>query len=77
MTTKMNVVITIPGPMDSKELYRELSQHDASVSVTDLETEVYVKLTIDIRESVIEDVLQLCHKYGGKDLQVQAKEVVA
>lgn len=74
MTTKMNVFITLPGGTDSRALYEELKAY--KVNVTDLEKKVFVYTTVDIREPIIEYVLQACYKYGGPEIKVEAKSEV-
>lgn len=68
MNTKMKVQITIDGGIDSHELHQDLSQYYASTFNVGDKTIVHV--TIDIRESIIEDVLAICNKYG--DCEVKA-----
>ena len=48
MQTKMNVYITIPAGIRSRELYERLQPFKANV--TDMGDKVYVYMTIDIRE---------------------------
>lgn len=74
MTTKMNVFIKIPGRIDSKKLYDGIKCYHANV--TDLGVKTLVYVTIDVREPVIEYILQTCYKYGGADIKVDAKMVV-
>lgn len=71
MQTKMNVYITIPAGIRSRELYERLQPFKANV--TDMGDKVYVYMTIDIREDVIEKVLTICHEYG--DCSVDAHMV--
>lgn len=71
---KMTVFITIPGKVDSEALYNELKMY--KVNVTDLEVKTLVYTTIDIREPIIEYIIQACYKYGGSEIKVDAKRVV-
>lgn len=67
MQTKMKIVITIKGAIDSIKLYKELSPY--SFNVTDMLDKTLVYATIDIRESIIEEVLKICNLYGECDVE--------
>lgn len=69
MNTKMSVLVTIPGAIDSLELYEDIKQYGASV--TDMGDKTLVLVTIDIRENAIEHILAACHKYNP-DCEVNA-----
>lgn len=69
MNTKMSVLVTIPGAIDSKELYEDIKQFGCNV--TDLGDKTLVYATIDIRNSAIEYIMTACHKYNP-DCEVKA-----
>lgn len=75
MQTKMNVIITIKGEIDSVKLYKELSFYN--LNVTDMLDKTFVYATIDIREPVIEEILKICNLYGECDVEAHTvrKEV--
>lgn len=69
MNTKMSVLITLKGPIESKELYEDIKKYGANV--TDLGEKVMVYVTIDIRNDAIEHIMAACHKYDN-DCSVNA-----
>lgn len=74
MTTKFNVFITLYGEIDSNSLYAEIKNFNANV--TDLIVKTIVYLTIDVREPIIEYILQKCYKYSPDGhLEVEMKKV--
>lgn len=70
MKTKMSVLVTLKGPIESKELYEDIKKYGANV--TDMGNKVMVYVVIDIRENAIEHILAACHKYDN-DCQVNAQ----
>ena len=71
MRTTMSVSIVITGCTESYKLYERLEKYNANV--TDLGDKVYVTLKIDIRNELIEKVLEVCHEFG--DCEVNARRV--
>lgn len=69
MNTKMSVLITLKGPIESKELYEDIKKYGANV--TDMGEKVMVYVTIDIRNDAIEHIMTACHKYDN-DCSVNA-----
>lgn len=69
MQTKMSVLVTIPGPIDSRELYEDIKRYGANV--TDMGAKVLVYCKIDIREDAIEKILTSCNKYGDCEVNAQ------
>lgn len=63
MTTKKDIFITIPGSIDSEQLYQELKNY--SMNVTNLVTRTYVYGTVDLADPLIEYIIQICYKYGN------------
>ena len=58
---RMSVKITIPGIIDSRELYEDIK--DTGAHVTDMGACTLVQVTADIRSDVIERVIAACNKY--------------
>ena len=76
MQTKMKIVITVKGAIDSAKLYEELSPYN--FNVTDMIDKTLVHATIDIREPIIEKALKICNLYGECDVEAHmvGKEVI-
>lgn len=68
MKTKMSVSIIVNGCMESRELYEELKAF--RLNVMDVGNKALVYAIIDIRDPDIEQILQICNKYG--DCEVEA-----
>lgn len=71
MQTKMKVVVTIKGHIDSHKLYNQLQPYN--LNVTDLGDKTLVYATIDIKEATIENILNVCGEYG--ECEVEARMV--
>lgn len=67
MQTKMSVLITIKGKIDSKELYEDLKQY--GLNVTDMGEKTLIYAKIDIRDNTIEKILAICNKYGDPEVE--------
>lgn len=70
MRTKMSVSIIVKGCTESKELCEELKTTPYKLNTIDLGGKVLVYAYIDIRKPDIEDMLNICRKYG--DCEVEA-----
>lgn len=73
MNTKMTVLITIKGKIDSRDLYSKLARYGANV--TDMIDKTFVFVTIDLRDDAIEHIIRICSEYGECNLEAHmAKE---
>ena len=70
MNTKMTILITIWGDIDSADLYRRVCD---IAHVTDLGEKTFVYSMIDIREDTIEKLINICKEYG--EVEVDANRV--
>lgn len=61
MTTKMTVLVTIAGKINSRELYDRIGD---VAHVTDLGDKTLVYSRIDIRDDTVERVINTCKEYG-------------
>ena len=61
MNTKMTILITVYGDIDSADLYRRVCD---VAHVTDLGEKTFVYSRIDIREDTIEKLINICKEYG-------------
>lgn len=66
METKMSIMIVIKNPINSKELYNKLSY--LGVNVTDMGEKTYVHAQIDIKDDVVEKIINTCQSYGDCDV---------
>ena len=74
MQMLMDVFITLPGKINSQALYNEVKAF--KFNVTDLEVKTFVYGRIDIREPIVEFVLQACYKYSiNCEIRVSATRV--
>lgn len=62
----MTISIIIKGQIDSRALYMKLSPY---ANVTDLIDKTFVHATIDLREDIVEYIINTCKSYGECDIE--------
>lgn len=70
MKAKMSVVVTLTGKIDSRALYDELLPYNANV--IDLGAKTYVRFKVDIKAPTLDEILQICNKYGEYNVSAQS-----
>ncbi len=67
MSTEMSILIEVKNCTDSKQLYDELKKYKPNV--IDMGAKTVVHTTIDIRDDAMENILNVCNKYGSCDIE--------
>lgn len=70
MENHMTILITIHGDIDSADLYRRVGEY---AHVTDLGEKTFVYSLIDLREDIVERLIDICKEYG--ECEVDAHRV--
>lgn len=72
MMTRMNMVVTINGNIDSASLYEDLK--DYHVNVSDIISKTYVYGVVDLIDPCVENIIQICHKYGDCEVKLKPSD---